>query len=197
MWTDERVTLLGKLWAEGLSASQIAKQLGGVTRNAVIGKVHRLGLAGRATPTRPAKIRSRAPRRRVATARLLSCAAVYVVDKDSPEARAEAMVRSYREHQAAIARSLTLEPLKFEDGRAADIHRLNDSMCKFPIGDPGDSSFAFCGRGVAGGVADGARYCVDHQRLCYQPSARRAARNPARRRRSEDKLTQYMAAAGY
>ena len=50
-WTDERVELLKKLWQDGLSASQIAKQLGGVTRNAVIGKVHRLGLSGRATPS--------------------------------------------------------------------------------------------------------------------------------------------------
>ena len=54
-WTDERVETLKKLWIDGLSASQIAKQLGSVTRNAVIGKVHRLGLAGRATPSRPAK----------------------------------------------------------------------------------------------------------------------------------------------
>jgi GcrA cell cycle regulator len=54
-WTDERVSALKKLWAEGHSASQIAKQLGGVTRNAVIGKVHRLGLSGRATPSRPVK----------------------------------------------------------------------------------------------------------------------------------------------
>src|SRR5690348_12024737 len=51
-WTDERVEQLKNLWTEGLSASQIARALGGVTRNAVIGKVHRLGLAGRATPTR-------------------------------------------------------------------------------------------------------------------------------------------------
>ena len=52
-WTEDRVEVLKKLWAEGHSASQIAKQLGGVTRNAVIGKVHRLGLSGRATPSRP------------------------------------------------------------------------------------------------------------------------------------------------
>src|SRR5271154_5454753 len=51
-WTDERVEQLKSLWTEGLSASQIARALGGVTRNAVIGKVHRLGLAGRATPAR-------------------------------------------------------------------------------------------------------------------------------------------------
>jgi GcrA cell cycle regulator len=54
-WTEERVDILKKLWAEGHSASQIAKELGGVTRNAVIGKVHRLGLSGRATPSRPVK----------------------------------------------------------------------------------------------------------------------------------------------
>jgi GcrA cell cycle regulator len=54
-WTEERVSELKKLWAEGHSASQIAKKLGAVTRNAVIGKVHRLGLSGRATPSRPVK----------------------------------------------------------------------------------------------------------------------------------------------
>src|SRR3954467_15102818 len=61
-WTDERVELLKKLWQDGLSASQIAKQLGGVTRNAVIGKVHRLGLSGRAAPSNPARPAFKAPR---------------------------------------------------------------------------------------------------------------------------------------
>ncbi|HZA02511.1 MAG TPA: GcrA family cell cycle regulator, partial [Hyphomicrobiaceae bacterium] len=62
-WTDERVELLKKLWSEGLSASQIAGRLGGVTRNAVIGKVHRLGLSGRATTSR---MKTHRPRPRVA-----------------------------------------------------------------------------------------------------------------------------------
>src|SRR5438552_11693399 len=61
-WTDERVETLKKLWLDGLSASQIAKHLGGVTRNAVIGKVHRLGLSGRATPSKPARTIFKAPR---------------------------------------------------------------------------------------------------------------------------------------
>ena len=59
-WTDERVESLKKFWQEGLSASQIASRIGGVTRNAVIGKVHRLGLAGRATTSR---MKSHRPRR--------------------------------------------------------------------------------------------------------------------------------------
>src|SRR5262245_65830850 len=68
-WNDERVELLKKLWADGLSASQIAGRLGGVTRNAVIGKVHRLGLSGRATTSR---MKSHRPRVRTqATKRLM------------------------------------------------------------------------------------------------------------------------------
>ena len=63
-WTDERVANLKKLWLDGLSASQIAKQLGGVTRNAVIGKVHRLGLSGRAAPSQPSRPAFRAARPR-------------------------------------------------------------------------------------------------------------------------------------
>jgi GcrA cell cycle regulator len=143
-WTDERVTLLRKLWAEGLSASQIAKQLGGVTRNAVIGKVHRLGLAGRATPSRPAKrpVRTARPR---------------IVGPSAPRLRLPSSV------PAVVIPHL--EPVKFEDGRAANVLTLNESMCKFPIGDPTDPEFAFCGRGAAGGP-----YCADHARLAYQPS---------------------------
>src|ERR1700741_106941 len=67
-WNDERVDLLKKLWADGLSASQIAGRLGGVTRNAVIGKVHRLGLSGRATTSR---MKSHRPRVRAQTAKRL------------------------------------------------------------------------------------------------------------------------------
>ena len=61
-WTDERVELLKKLWADGLSASQIANELGSVTRNAVIGKVHRLGLSGRAKSPSSSAPRQRKPR---------------------------------------------------------------------------------------------------------------------------------------
>jgi GcrA cell cycle regulator len=58
-----------------------------------------------------------------------------------------------------------LEPIKFEDGKTATVLSLNESMCKYPIGDPTDPTFAFCGRGSVGGP-----YCADHARLAYQPS---------------------------
>ncbi len=150
-WSEERVALLRKLWAEGLSASQIAKQLGGVTRNAVIGKVHRLGLAGRATPSRPAKrpVRTARPR---------------VVGPSAPRLRMPSS-----EPRPIIP---DLEPVRLEDGRAATVLTLNESMCKYPIGDPTDPDFAFCGRGAAGN----APYCQDHSRLAYQPSQARKRR---------------------
>jgi GcrA cell cycle regulator len=143
-WTEERVATLRKLWAEGLSASQIAKQLGGVTRNAVIGKVHRLGLAGRATPSRPAKRPVRASRPRV-------------IGPSAPRLRPA--------HAMPTVVIPDLEPLRLEDGKAASVLTLNESMCKFPIGDPNDADFAFCGRGAVCGP-----YCQDHARLAYQPS---------------------------
>ena len=149
-WTEERVTLLRKLWAEGLSASQIAKQLGGVTRNAVIGKVHRLGLAGRATPSRPAKRPVRPARPRV-------------IGPTAPRMRPASNVPT-----VVIPH---LEPLRGEDGRAANVLTLNEQMCKFPIGDPTETDFAFCGRASANGP-----YCSDHARLAYQPSQARKRR---------------------
>lgn len=152
-WTEERVATLRKLWAEGLSASQIAKQLGSVTRNAVIGKVHRLGLAGRATPSRPAKRPVRVARPRV-------------IGPTAPRLRPA--------NSLPTVVIPDLEPLKFADGKAASVLTLNESMCKFPIGDPNDADFAFCGRGAACGP-----YCQDHARLAYQPSQ-------AKRRRSSE-----------
>lgn len=159
-WSEERVALLRKLWAEGLSASQIAKQLGGVTRNAVIGKVHRLGLAGRATPSRPAKRPVRAARPRV-------------VGPTAPRLRPAMTTPT-----VVIPE---LEPARLEDGSTASVLTLNESMCKFPIGDPNDANFAFCGRGSWGGHP----YCQDHARLAYQPSQakKRRASEPDELRR--------------
>lgn len=158
-WTEDRVEVLKKLWAEGHSASQIAKELGGVTRNAVIGKVHRLGLSGRATPSRPVK---RPPKLARPKPRIQSDGSV--VTPKPARSIAEAPVKT-AEKEAIIA---TLPPQPLADGEAATILTLRGSMCKWPIGDPADPSFAFCGRKASGGP-----YCAEHAKVAFQPAKRR------------------------
>jgi GcrA cell cycle regulator len=141
-WTDERVEQLKGLWNEGLSASQIARALGGVSRNAVIGKVHRLGLAGRAVPARAER-----PRTQRRTAIHSAPAPMEVVEED---------------------------PIKLEDGNFATVLTITDRMCHWPIGDPSENEFHFCGRKPR----TGSPYCEAHARKAYQPQqlkARRAA----------------------
>lgn len=134
-WSEDRVKQLKNLWTEGLSASQIARALGGVTRNAVIGKVHRLGLSGRAEPTRrPAPQRS-APTPKV---RLPAAPAKPEPEKDAAT---------------------------FDDGSHATVMTINDRMCRWPIGDPADEDFHFCGHAPF----PGSPYCEAHNRKAHQP----------------------------
>ncbi len=168
-WTDDRVAILTKLWAEGLSASQIAKQLGGVTRNAVIGKVHRLGLSGRAKPSSPRKkaagtTRKAAPRKRTT--------------------RAPSVPRTPRVVAAAPPPPPPLEAKPMANGEFATILTITDHMCKWPIGDPSKSDFRFCGRKTDPEEP----YCIAHSQVAYQPSRRRGSKiaigpNPTSRKR--------------
>ena len=152
-WTDERVASLKKLWLDGLSASQIAKQLGGVTRNAVIGKVHRLGLSGRATPAAPARPVFKAPR----PARPVMAA------PHTPRRPEQAPV-----HQQPVA---TLPMVREEPG-SATVLTLGAHMCKWPIGDPAADGFTFCGRRTG---EDGP-YCNEHARVAYQPQVKKGGK---------------------
>jgi GcrA cell cycle regulator len=153
-WTDERVELLKRLWAEGLSASQIAGRLGGVTRNAVIGKVHRLGLSGRATSSRssaPRPRRSHVPRQH-RTPSLMFGTRGNVALKPSYEAEFEPS-------------PIPLEELVIPLHERASILTLKESMCRWPIGDPSAEDFHFCGRKKCGTLP----YCEHHARMAYQP----------------------------
>lgn len=146
-WTDERVELLKKLWLDGQSASQIAKQLGGgVTRNAVIGKVHRLGLAGRAAPSRPVK-RIAAPVVRPRPAPSAPSAPRMVVVAPTQAANPPA-VRSSSGERGSVG-----------------VLGLESRMCRWPIGDPTDADFGFCGKPAAPGMP----YCEEHAKIAYQP----------------------------
>jgi GcrA cell cycle regulator len=167
-WTEERVELLKKLWADGLSASQIAKQLGGVTRNAVIGKVHRLGLSGRAAPSQPARAAFKAPR-----APRAAVAATAAPTPAAPPRRAEPAA------PAPMAAIPTPPAIYKEERGSATVLTLGAHMCKWPIGDPATDSFSFCGRRSSDGP-----YCGEHARVAYQPQQKRARSGPSELARS-------------
>ena len=167
-WTDERVELLKKLWADGLSASQIAKQLGGVTRNAVIGKVHRLGLSGRAAPSQPARAAFKAPR-----APRAAVAAPAAPTPAAPPRRAEPAA------PAPMAATPTPPAIYKEERGSATVLTLGAHMCKWPIGDPATDSFSFCGRRSSDGP-----YCGEHARVAYQPQQKKVRNGPSELARS-------------
>ncbi|MEG6508551.1 GcrA family cell cycle regulator [Methyloligella sp. 2.7D] len=166
-WNEERVELLKKLWADGLSASQIAGRLGGVTRNAVIGKVHRLGLSGRATTSR-----SSAPRvRRTHTPRPQRQPQVVYATRG-----ATALKPSFEEEEEVqVAPAPAVEELVIPLHERATILDLKENMCRWPIGDPGEEGFHFCGRKSPVGVP----YCEHHARMAYQPVQRRRDKRSA------------------
>jgi GcrA cell cycle regulator len=171
-WTDERVEQLKLHWTEGKTASQIASLLGqGVSRNAVIGKVHRLGLAGRAKtpntggarPRRPAP----SPTAHRAAALRLTQAAPRITRGATALAIAPAAISEADPH---IFESVVV-PMSLR----VTIVELNESMCRWPLGDPATSEFRYCGSPAASGP-----YCAYHGGLAHQPAQER--------RRERDRL---------
>lgn len=151
-WTDDRVDVLRKLWADGLSASQIAAELGGVTRNAVIGKVHRLGLSGRAKNTSTAASRQKRAANRTPG---------YSKTNRSPRGQGTSVATTQRQAIVVDVPKPTLLNI--------ELLELSENTCKWPVGDPQDNDFAFCGNKSR----DKDPYCEYHCKLAYQPAAER------------------------
>jgi GcrA cell cycle regulator len=164
-WTDERVEQLKQHWIDGKSASQIAGLLGnGLTRNAVIGKVHRLGLAGRAKSPRsggsrprpatqfPAQRRTPAPRVARAVPRIMRGATALAI---SPQTQAEAEPQEFESVVVPMSLRVTIVELK-------------EAMCRWPLGDPASPDFRYCGSPAMTGP-----YCAYHCGLAYQPAQER------------------------
>ena len=164
-WTEDRVEILTKLWAEGLSASQIAGRLGGVTRNAVIGKVHRLGLSGRATPSRasrPKQRRTREPSHPSKTTPSFQTSGATALKVDH-----SALPEKLPDAEPTPLREVELPP-----GSRCNILQLNDRTCRWPIGDPSTEDFCFCGAPPKAGQP----YCDHHVEIAYQPAHDRRRR---------------------
>ena len=153
-WDDNRIEQLKKLWSEGLSASQIAAELGGVTRNAVIGKVHRLGLSGRAK-AKPASVAR--PRKVVKAA--ARTATISVRGNLAVVEMLEAVA------EVAPARDNVVIPIS----RRISIMELREGLCRWPIGDPLQADFVYCGADCGAGRT----YCEAHARIAFQPQGDR------------------------
>lgn len=156
-WSQTRVERLTTMWAQGFSATQISLDLGGVTRNAVLGKIHRLGRSKDRPITRAKPMRGagRKPRR---------------LTREPVLTRAERAIRQ-RERFLARLFGLPVEtapavPLEAPTGQACSLQELSARSCRFPNGDPGNPDFHFCGAEAV----DHRPYCTFHMNICYTPS---------------------------
>jgi GcrA cell cycle regulator len=206
-WTDERIERLKKMWHDGATASQIADELGGVSRNAVIGKAHRLGLEQRPSPVKPgeekeAKKAAPAPAVKAPKpeAQARAAPAAPAPASSAPAAAApptpaplnrSAPEMQYRsigpggfirqgpgDQQPPIppAPPRRLVPAKPspEVADKTSLLDLNDRICKWPIGHPGEPDFHFCGQQANPGFP----YCVEHCGVAYQAQLPRRDRRP-------------------
>jgi GcrA cell cycle regulator len=206
-WTDERIDRLKELWSQGVTASQIADELGGVSRNAVIGKAHRLGLQSRPSPVKPndpaaASGESAAPPAAPAAAAepapwedseeggepAAAAPAAAPAAQPQPHAAPQPQIRSVGpggflrqapgEQQSPIppAPPRRLVPAKPspEIADKTSLLDLNEKICKWPIGHPGEPDFHFCGAPANPGFP----YCVEHCGVAYQAQLPRRDRRP-------------------
>jgi GcrA cell cycle regulator len=206
-WTEERIERLKKMWHDGATASQIADELGGVSRNAVIGKAHRLGLEQRPSPVKPGdekEVKKAAPVRAAAapTPAKAGAAPKAEVPKAAAPSAAPASPQpaapqrsapemQYRsigpggfvrqgpgDQQAPIppAPPRRLVPAKPspEVADKTSLLDLNDRICKWPMGHPGEPDFYFCGAPANPGFP----YCVEHCGIAYQAQLPRRDRRP-------------------
>ena len=206
-WTDQRIDQLKALWEKGLTASQIADELGGVSRNAVIGKAHRLGLKSRPSPVKsndadkkaapkkaapaPAKAPVAAAPVRPRPATPVAEPVVAATNADTPVAEGRApmprivsigpggfMRQGPGDQQAPIppAPPRRLVPAKPSPEMAdkTSLLDLNERICRWPLGHPGEADFHFCGEAVNPGFP----YCVEHCGRAYQAQLPRGVRRP-------------------
>ena len=142
-WTEEKVAKLKELWGKGSTASQIAEIIGGISRNAVIGKAHRLNLSS--------KIKTR------------NASSIQNYDNNSEENNSK-----QKRGRKSKFKSLIIEK-DFEPENPKKLEELDESSCKWPIGHPEEESFYFCGRSSLKDFS----YCKLHLLYAYQPKGKK------------------------
>jgi GcrA cell cycle regulator len=208
-WTDERIDTLKTMWEKGMTASQIAEALGGVSRNAVIGKAHRLGLQSRPSPVKPNEEEAPAAPAKAAAPKAAPPPAPKPEPKPAPKpaqaapapapAAAPTPAPASEPEPKVVLRSVgpggfirqapgeqqppstPAPPRRLVPARPSpeiagktSLLDLNDRICKWPIGHPGEPDFHFCGTPVNPGFP----YCVEHCGHAYQAQLPRRDRRP-------------------
>jgi GcrA cell cycle regulator len=203
-WTEERIERLKQMWHDGATASEIADKLGGVSRNAVIGKAHRLGLEARPSPVKPGEEKEHAP-----TAKPAKAEAAPAPAKAAAEAPAAERAQPQMPHRAGTPQRPHQEGMQYrsvgpggfirqgpgdqqapippapprrlvpakpspEVADKTSLLDLNDRICKWPMGHPGEPDFYFCGQPANPGYP----YCVEHCGVAYQAQLPRRDRRP-------------------
>ena len=147
MWTEEKVKILKELWGKGKTASQIAEIIGGISRNAVIGKAHRLNLS--------AKLKNKSFKENILIRNL---------DTNNTESKS----LGKRKLSRSRFKSLLIEK-DFEPESPKQLEELDENTCKWPIGHPNESSFYFCGRKSLKDFS----YCKLHLLYAFQPKGKK------------------------
>lgn len=164
-WTDERVETLKKLWGEGRTAAEIASALGGVTRNAVIGKAHRLKLSGRASPIQQSNKKKAAANSNAARSATRS------KKQDKNDGKANVNNPAVKKViEKSIVSPITADQISESDKnrKRTPLVDLGPCQCRWPLGDPRDSKFGFCAEKTEAGEI----YCAEHARVAYQTVSR-------------------------
>ena len=200
-WSDERIERLKELWSKGMTASQIADELGGVSRNAVIGKAHRLGLQARPSPVKPNEPGAKPHKEQAEEAGSSETPVEKPAAPTPPPAAPAAAAPAEQAPQQAQPRIVSVGPGGFlrqgpgdqqppippapprrlvpakpsaEVANKTSLLDLNEKICKWPLGHPGEPDFHFCGRPANPGFP----YCVDHCGVAYQAQLPRRDRKP-------------------
>jgi GcrA cell cycle regulator len=164
-WNEQKIQMLRDMWGNGYSASEIAKRLGGMTRNAVIGKAHRLKLSSRPSPIRREDEGGLGIGSGVSVMPSIKSPRKRVMLRPLPSVPLPATTKGLPNRETSFR---SLEPAKRVEGIA--VTKAGDRHCRWPVGDPRSPDFRFCGCTAHEGLP----YCVDHARVAYQNIGRKS-----------------------